>query len=365
MEERLAHGDRFRTWTVYGVVALHGAMTYMVGAPGWWYVQDPGRSFVLTLLVLALDVFLMPGMFLAAGYFAPPSLARRGTRGFLGEKALRLGIPWVLGSLLVAPWFARASLLALGYPVGHLGAFYRTVFLGPAYQQAHFWFLGVLLAFFLLFLPLGRRLGERTPEPRPIGLPLACCVVGAALWFGALGTRYPLDVWVHPAYVLVFQPLRVGGYFLLFLLGALAWRNRWLERPPSPGCLAGLGGAATLLLLLSVVLRLRLPEAPRGGGLWLYALAHEGAAVLVPLALAALFRRFGGAPSARVSEAAGGSYGLYWLHQMLLLPLEALLVPLPWSPWVKFLLAVGATLWAGQFLALRVLRRLPGLRRVF
>ena len=365
VEERLAHWDRFRAWTVYGVVALHGAMTYMVGAPGWWYAQDPQRSFVFTLLVLVLDVFLMPGMFFAAGFFAPGSLVRRGAGSFLREKALRLGIPWILGSLLVAPWFARASVLALGYPVPSFGTFYRTVFLGPAYQQAHFWFLGVLLLFFLLFLPLGGSFRDRTPQRARVLLPLGGCVAGAALGFALLGTRFPLDVWVHPAYLLVFQPLRVGGYFLVFLLGAWAWRSRWFDEAPSPRVL-GIGGAAAgLLLVASVVLRLGIPDAPRGGALVLYAVVHEGAAVLVPLVLAGALRRFGSAPSPRLRDAAGASYGLYWLHQLFLMPLAAGMAAFPWSPWVKFPLAVGITILAGELLTLKVLRRLPGLRRMF
>ena len=47
------------------------------------------------------------------------------------------------------------------------------------------------------------------------------------------------------------------------------------------------------------------------------------------------------------------------------MPLAAGMAAFPWSPWVKFPLAVGITILAGELLTLKVLRRLPGLRRVF
>jgi hypothetical protein len=35
-----------RIWAVYAVLLLHAGMTYMVGAPAWWYVIDRNHSFL-------------------------------------------------------------------------------------------------------------------------------------------------------------------------------------------------------------------------------------------------------------------------------------------------------------------------------
>jgi glucans biosynthesis protein C len=53
-------------------------------------VLDTHRSLLFTAIVLLLDVPLMPVLFFVAGYFALPSLQRRGTGGFIREKVVRL-----------------------------------------------------------------------------------------------------------------------------------------------------------------------------------------------------------------------------------------------------------------------------------
>ena len=49
----------------------------------------------------------MSAMFLVAGYFAVPSLRRRGAGGFLREKLIPVGAPWV--SLAVSAGILRRA----------------------------------------------------------------------------------------------------------------------------------------------------------------------------------------------------------------------------------------------------------------
>ncbi len=358
--ERLYHLDRLRVWCVYGVVALHGAMTYMEGCPGWWYVQDQSRWWGFTLLVLMLDVFLMPVMFFLAGYLAPGSLDRRGGGGFVRERLRRLGPPWILGVVLFAPLFALASLVNLGYPVPPLGTFVWKVFLGPAYQQAHFWFLGVLISFSLIFPLLWRWLCPLVDRV-PMGGWVAACWVLAAGWFVVMGRHFPLDGWVHPGYVLVFQPLRIGGYLLVFLLGAAAGRGGWFGGDRSALADLGLAILGICLLGASVAMRLQLPPKPQGVHLLVYAALNQGSAVLMPLGLVAVMRRLGSGGSCRLDLASRASYGLYWLHQMILVPIAWALGGLGLPALVKFSLVVGLTVWLGEISSARVLPRVPWL----
>ena len=98
------HGlDNLRVFVIILVVVLHASLSYMAFAPQWWYVLDPKRSLFFTGLVLLIDVPIMLIMFFLAGYFAYPSLARRGAAAFLKDKAIRIGIPWVFGSMVLAP----------------------------------------------------------------------------------------------------------------------------------------------------------------------------------------------------------------------------------------------------------------------
>ena len=78
---RLVFLDNLRAAVILLVIMLHASITYMLYGPAWWYVVDPDQALGFTALVLLIDVPLMPTLFLAAGYFALPSLRRHGTAG--------------------------------------------------------------------------------------------------------------------------------------------------------------------------------------------------------------------------------------------------------------------------------------------
>ena len=95
--------DNLRALVIVLVVVLHGSMTYMAYAPPWWYVLDSQNSLFFTILVLLVDVPIMLIMFFISGYFALPSLAKRGSTKFVKDKFIRVGAPWLAGALLLAP----------------------------------------------------------------------------------------------------------------------------------------------------------------------------------------------------------------------------------------------------------------------
>jgi fucose 4-O-acetylase-like acetyltransferase len=84
--ERLYFFDNLRAFVIVLVIVLHASITYMAYAPTWWYVLDPQNSTFFTWLVLLIDVPIMPILFFTAGYFALPSLQKRGIKRFLQEK---------------------------------------------------------------------------------------------------------------------------------------------------------------------------------------------------------------------------------------------------------------------------------------
>ncbi len=94
--------DNLRAFVVLLVIALHGLITYMAYAPDWYVVNREDSKF-FTLLVLLMDVPIMPIMFFIAGYFALPSLRKRGSSAFVIDKLLRIGLPFAVGVLFLAP----------------------------------------------------------------------------------------------------------------------------------------------------------------------------------------------------------------------------------------------------------------------
>jgi len=91
---RLAFIDNLRILLVVLVILHHLALTY--GAEGPWYYSegqaDTITAMVLTLFVAVNEAFFMGFYFLIAAYFVPPSLERKGSRQFLRERFLRLGM---------------------------------------------------------------------------------------------------------------------------------------------------------------------------------------------------------------------------------------------------------------------------------
>ena len=122
-----------RGFVVVLVIVLHGSLTYMLNAPAWWYVINPQNSLLFTAIVLLIDVPIMQIMFFVAGYFAMPSLQKRGAAGFVREKLLRIGIPWLLGVLLLTP--PTTYLIYLSHKVPMILIFIIYVLPGNLYIQ--------------------------------------------------------------------------------------------------------------------------------------------------------------------------------------------------------------------------------------
>lgn len=109
-------------------------------------VVDPDRSMGSTLIVGFNETFFMSLMFLLSGLFVWHSVQRKGPLSFLRGRALRLGVPFAVASLLLAPLAycpaylqttARATSGSFWAQWTSLGVWFS----GPV------WFVWVLLAF--------------------------------------------------------------------------------------------------------------------------------------------------------------------------------------------------------------------------
>jgi len=365
---RLVFLDNLRAMAIVLVVVLHASITYMAFAPEWWYVLDPRRSLLLTAIVLLLDVPLMPALFFVAGYFALPSLQRRGTGGFIREKVVRLGIPWVVGVVFLAPLATYMIYVSRDVPTGYL-EFWKTDFWGPMFQQSVYWFLGVLFAGFLVLAWMWGRDTERlrASEPRPErpGARVFLAVVAAtAAWSILVGRRYGLDDWQHLGWLFVIQPARVAFYVGYFALGVYAERRAWFGAAgyrPDPGPW-GWGCVVSGIVYLAF----RFAGNPTSFGERAVAAALFAAFCLMAvIAGIALLQRVAEGANPAWRTLASNAHGIYDVHPLILYPLAYLLLDLDAPALVKVTVLVVVTLGASLGVSALVLRRLPGLRRVF
>jgi len=147
-----------RAFVILLVIAFHSVLAYLGSQPTsppqfdsppyWWRaipIIDPARWFGFDLFSALTYLYLMQLMFFLSGLFVWSSLLRKGPRIFLRDRLLRLGVPFLLGVLLLMP-------VAI-YPVYRftaadpsLSAFWAHWTALPFWPCGPLWFLWCLLA---------------------------------------------------------------------------------------------------------------------------------------------------------------------------------------------------------------------------
>src|SRR6266702_6455694 len=88
---RIVALDRARTFITLLVLLHHSVVNYTHFGSG-----DRMRWLGFDLVVLFNDSFFMACLFFISGLFVRDSLARRGSANFLGYRAVRLGVPFLI-----------------------------------------------------------------------------------------------------------------------------------------------------------------------------------------------------------------------------------------------------------------------------
>jgi hypothetical protein len=105
-----------RAFVILLVVSFHSVLAYLGSQPAaqapfdmppydWraFPILDNERWFGFDVYCAFQYVFLMPLMFFLSGLFVWPSLSRKGTKTFLYDRSLRIGIPFALAAGLLMP----------------------------------------------------------------------------------------------------------------------------------------------------------------------------------------------------------------------------------------------------------------------
>jgi glucans biosynthesis protein C len=246
-DRRVPELDLLRAALVAGVLVFHAVHVF---DPLDFYVKSDAEWDALVPFILFASLWGMPLFFLLAGVGIWHSLRSR-TRGeFVRERAWRLLVPFVVGTVLLVPPQVHAERAAAGidgsyadtlrefsdvsldldFPIplegsGALGEF----------EPAHLWFLADLFAFSILLLPMLWRLrgGWRAVTPSGVlaaGVPIA-------LLEAALGSE-DTGGWHGTVYVVV---LLYG-----FLLAAEPTARQAVARVARTAAWCGLAGFVVL-----------------------------------------------------------------------------------------------------------------------
>jgi glucan biosynthesis protein C len=365
ISKRLVFLDNLRWLMVLLVLVFHSGSSYGTMVAFWpFHEADPSE--LLDHIMPLFDVFMMSILFFIAGYFALPSLQKRGGKRFLESKLKRLGVPWLVGIVLVLPildyihHYTQATGKGLSprnfgthwwlsmKKIGefHVGRMSMSGFLDMTehFYQRYMWFLSLLLLFFVVLWLLyearekwgqasEQSAREETASSRSIYPTLAVVGLLNVLLFALVKSLTssldnPFDmVWFSLGNVVQFELAKLAFYVPYFGLGLYAYSRKWFAggkefgQPWAWGAICFVLTVATMLVARSLT---RAAEPSQG--------LQLAFAVLYPLWTFSFLGVFTACASRRWNRAtslnrrlAANSYNMYLVHYVFVLTLPLLL----------------------------------------
>jgi len=248
-QERLHALDAVRAFALLAGIVLHATMSFFLPIPA----QDVSQSATLAMVFALIHPWRMTTFFLIAGLFARLVIEKRGTRGFVADRAKRIVAPLVVGWVILAPLTIGALIWGVTRSADPaIAAAIRNPPVMPAgaFPLVHLWFLYYLVIFYALLLAVraafakldaaGRVSGLVDKVVRPLlGSYFAPFLLGLPL-FAVLGfdKRIVLLGGIPtPDSSLIPQLPALAGFGTAFALGWFVhrqldllgdWRKRWL-----------------------------------------------------------------------------------------------------------------------------------------
>ncbi|WP_407159442.1 acyltransferase family protein [Bradyrhizobium sp. STM 3557] len=367
--------DRIRTFLTLVVLLHHAVIPYT-----HFGHTDPKSFIGFDMIVLATDSFFMAMFFFLSGLFVWPGLARKGPVNYLGDRLLRLGVPFVICAFTIIPLAYYAISLRQNPDVSFATYWWKTITVGP-WPSGPIWFLWVLFTFDLIasflywlsprLLDAINRLSLRARE-RPADFFLVMLAVTIVVYV-------PRRIYWGGGSWFAFGPFSVQhGRFLLyatyFLFGAgigLANLNRgllsadgklakrssdWVIAAFIPYCLMW-----GLIYIKRGILGnpVRLPAWYEGA----YGLCFAAFSVAIMFVILTYFLRFKQSGRSILDPMQPDAYGMFLVHYPIVLWLQYWLFDFDIPAIAKALIAFVLTVvisWA----VTEALRRIPGATRI-
>lgn len=338
--------ENLRGFVVVMVVAFHASMAYLQSqpateppfdsAPHAWIatpIVDSARWLPLDLFSAFQFLYLMQLLFFVSGVFVWPSLERKGPVAFLRSRALRLGVPFLLGTCLLMPmaYYAVYRVTAVDPSVPAFWRHWRAL---PFWPNGPMWFL-----WFLLMLgAVAAALHRLAPRPIEAAARLAATanvhpgrffmtLVGiSALAYVPLARAFTPWAWTEfgPfAFQVSFAPQYVIYFFAGVIVGAgglqcgLFDPDGMLARRAVRWIVATLAIFVVWLLVMAVVVKGLLPGLPGR-----QIAADLGTVLFVACACFAAvagFLRYANKRRPAFRSLAKNGYGIYILHYVFVL----------------------------------------------
>jgi surface polysaccharide O-acyltransferase-like enzyme len=361
---RFFYLDNLRIYLTILVILHHATLAY--GGMGGWAIHDEITDEISPILFVFFNAlnqsYFMTTFFLLAGYFTPRSLERKGSKSFLVDRLIRLGIPLLVYTTLI-----------INFNLWMINNFYQNL---PykyvwTYQPGHLWFLQLLFLFALIYVIY--KLFKIQPtdlEQRklPSDSIIWVTVIVLAIFTFLMRLAYPIG-----ETMLNVQPGHITHYVFAFFIGIAAYRGDWFRRlTVAKGKRWGIIALGTMpfffvLLILGGVLENEANITKFIGGFtWqamTYALWETIMMVSIIIFLLYFFREKLNRTGAQLALMAASVYTVYIIHQTVLYGLNIIFLSVPVPSFLKFFAVslIGVPL---CFLLAVLIRKLPYAKRV-
>ena len=228
---RLFRLDNLRTFMIFLVIMMHAGIVYESSGINEfisWIVVDPSTNDVSGIMsFIVFDIFIMATLFLVAGFVSPRSVDGKQGWSFVVSRLKRLVLPWLIAVLVLIPLYKVIYLYARGLPQGNLSTYFH--FSSPSLTgQNWLWFLPLLFVFNIVYFLLSKLNISLSSISFRIGVAIAFVII---LIYSIAMDVYGLRGWTLTT-LIDFQNERLLVYFVIYLLGALAFRqNAFAEKP--------------------------------------------------------------------------------------------------------------------------------------
>ena len=228
-KDRLFYLDNLRIYLTILVILHHASLGY--GGAGDWVgdgaLVDPAIDAVSAMLLPLFNginqSYFMSAFFLFAGYFTPRSFDKKGSRLFLKDRLIRLGIPILIYTTIIVNINAYMLAAYIGYPY-HIRI---------GYEPGHLWFLQALLLFAIIYA-IFRALANKGVLKKPFQIYrntfppdaiLVLCIAILTILTFTVRLVFPVGVWFMQV-----QPGHFVHYTFCFFIGILAYHGDWFRR---------------------------------------------------------------------------------------------------------------------------------------
>ncbi|MEL7534581.1 MAG: acyltransferase family protein [Bacteroidota bacterium] len=334
--------DWIRVIAIWLLLFYHIAIGFRPWGTLIGFIRHETPLDALEIFMSILGVWRIPLLFFVSGMGVCFAMRKRSWLALLKERAQRILLPFVFGSLTIVPmhiWLWRDY-------------YHQDQVYVP--NPAHLWFLGNILIYVVLFTPLFLYL--RRQQDKAVGRFIKK-VMSHPAGFILLILPFVLEaVWVNPEMFTLYATTVHG-----FLLGLIAFLLGYLMVYAGSSFWELLGRWKWALLLAAVSLF--------GLRLGYYELAAPNALLAVEsnlwvLAILGLGYRYLNRPHPALSYLSQAAYPVYILHMLFLYLASYFLFPSGISAWWAFALVLVLTL-VGCYATYELIRRIKWLRPLF